>query len=78
MLDLIVKNNKFVAGVRKIKDIFAYRSVTMSNPTGNNEKTFEGVLSFLKETKNQSGLIFANLIDFDMHYGHRRDPQGLW
>ncbi|MBP7843740.1 MAG: phosphopentomutase [Proteobacteria bacterium] len=76
MLDLIVKNNKFVAGVGKIKDIFAYRSVTMSNPTGNNEKTFEGVLSFLKETKNQSGLIFANLIDFDMHYGHRRDPKG--
>jgi phosphopentomutase len=76
MLDLISGAGLLVAGVGKIKDIFAYRSVELSNPTGNNEDSMDAILEFLRETKNQRGLIFANLIDFDMHYGHRRDPKG--
>ncbi len=76
LLDLLVEEKCFVAGVGKIKDIFAERSVTLSNPTTNNETSFAAILDFLKKTSGKSGLIFANLIDFDQNFGHRRNPQG--
>lgn len=76
LLDVLVKNKKFVAGVGKIEDIFAHRSVPLVNHTGNNESSFAATLEFIESTKGQRGLIFTNLIDFDQHYGHRRDPEG--
>jgi len=63
-----------VYAVGKIEDIVAHRGVTKSNHTGNNRDSQKAVEVFMKEPGN--GLIFANFIDFDMIYGHRRDPQG--
>lgn len=60
--------------VGKIEDIYAHRGVTKSNHTGNNLDSQKAVEAFSAELKH--GLIFANYIDFDMLYGHRRDPQG--
>jgi phosphopentomutase len=63
-----------VVGIGKIGDIFSEAGIrhshhTQSNPEGI-EQTF---LSLREETR---GLIFVNLVDFDMLYGHRRDPAG--
>ncbi len=63
-----------VAAVGKIEDIFAGRGITRSRHTGNNADSQRAIEQFLDEMPR--GLIFANLIDFDMLYGHRRDPDG--
>jgi phosphopentomutase len=63
-----------VYAVGKIEDIYAHRGITESDHTGNTEKSQEALLRFTRESTE--GLIFANFIDFDMIYGHRRDPQG--
>ena len=63
-----------VYAVGKIEDIVAHRGITKSNHTGNNRDSQKAVEAYMKEPGN--GLIFANFIDFDMIYGHRRDPAG--
>ena len=63
-----------VYAIGKIEDIFAHRGITEADHTGNNIASQAAVERFTKEKK--SGFIFANYIDFDMLYGHRRDPKG--
>ncbi len=63
-----------VYAVGKIEDIYAHRGITESDHTGNTETSQEAVVRFTRE--KHDGLIIANFIDFDMIYGHRRDPQG--
>ncbi|MBP7830847.1 MAG: phosphopentomutase [Kiritimatiellae bacterium] len=63
-----------VYAVGKIEDIFAHRGISESNHTGNNQTSQQAVSAWTKEKKK--GLIFANFIDFDMTYGHRRDAKG--
>ncbi|MFH0909321.1 MAG: phosphopentomutase [bacterium] len=63
-----------VYAVGKIEDIFAHRGVTESNHTGNNRDSQKVVVDFTRNRKD--GFIFANFIDFDMLYGHRRDAKG--
>lgn len=60
--------------VGKIEDILAHRGITESNHTGNNVKSQKALETFY--AKPGPGFIFANFIDFDMQYGHRRDPSG--
>jgi len=63
-----------VIGVGKIKDIFAGKGLTKSYPTKGNNLTMSKILDLLDKEKED--LIFANLIDFDMLYGHRNDSRG--
>jgi phosphopentomutase len=63
-----------VCAVGKIEDIFAHRGITHSNHTGNNRDSQQAVEAF--HAQIDRGFIFANFIDFDMHFGHRRDPAG--
>ncbi len=63
-----------VYAVGKIEDIVAHRGIRKSNHTGNNRDSQKAVEAFMREPGD--GLIFANYIDFDMIYGHRRDPRG--
>lgn len=74
ILDVVKAAGLEVMGVGKIEDIFAHRGLTQSNHTGNNMAGVDAILDFLGE--DTSGLIFANLVDFDALYGHRLDPQG--
>ena len=60
--------------VGKIEDIYAHRGITESNHTGNNHLSQDLVSRWTREKKN--GFIIANFVDFDMLYGHRRDPIG--
>ena len=63
-----------VYAVGKIADIYSNRGITEAYRTGDNLTSQTEVERLNREHKD--GFIFANFIDFDMLYGHRRDPQG--
>lgn len=63
-----------VYAVGKIEDIFAHRGITHTDHTGNNLASQKSLERFAAGMK--SGFLFANFIDFDMLYGHRRDARG--
>jgi len=74
LLDRLVGAGVEVTGVGKIEDIFAGRGITRSVHTSGNE---DGMRSALELARTAGpGLVFANLIDFDMLYGHRNDARG--
>jgi len=63
-----------VTGVGKIGDIFAGRGIARSFPTGSNAHGMESTAQLWDELRD--GLLFVNLVDFDMLFGHRRDVPG--
>lgn len=74
ILDILLENELEVIGVGKIKDIYGGRGVSQSFPTKNNLDGINQIIDLLKQ--DFSGLLFANLVDFDQLYGHRNDPYG--
>lgn len=74
LLDEIVEAGLAVTAVGKIGDLFDGHGITRSEVTKSNA---EGI-ALIHACMEQSGpgLIFANLVDFDMLYGHRRDVEG--
>lgn len=63
-----------VYAIGKINDIFAGKSITRYVKTADNA---EGILRTIEAIKEDtSGLVFTNLVDFDMMFGHRRDVEG--
>ena len=74
-LDDLIKNNKEVIAVGKIHDIFAGRGMNESYHIDSNH---DGMMKTLDIAKNRDfeGLCFVNLADFDVLYGHRRNPLG--
>jgi phosphopentomutase len=74
LLDLLKGAGLDVAGVGKIPDIFLNRGITRSLLGKNNRQALESTVAALDETKR--GLVFTNLVDFDMLYGHRLDMEG--
>lgn len=63
-----------VVGIGKIEDIFAHRGLTKSIHTEGNSDGVNKTILALDELEN--GLVFTNLVDYDMLYGHRNDPIG--
>lgn len=61
-------------GVGKISDIFAGEGITESHPAKSNRDGMRIMDDLWNKTER--GLIFCNLVDFDMMYGHRRDVNG--
>ena len=74
VLDVLVKNGHKTTGIGKIKDIFANRGITHHISIKNNTEGIRHIIEAIKS--DDHGLVFANLVDFDMKYGHRNDPQG--
>lgn len=74
ILDALQKQKIDVTGVGKICDIFAGQGISTSYPTASNREGMDRITA-LWSTKCD-GLIFVNLVDFDMLYGHRRDVSG--
>jgi len=64
-----------VTGVGKIADLFAGRGVTSSLPGATNAQALEWVAELAREMPD--GLAFANLIETDQRYGHRKDVPGF-
>ncbi|SDY49118.1 phosphopentomutase [Proteiniborus ethanoligenes] len=74
MLDFIKEAGMEVMAVGKIEDIYSGQGITRSIHTSDNMDGIDKTIEFMKEHKK--GLIFTNLVDFDMKYGHRNDAEG--
>ena len=74
MLDQLKDAGKDVISVGKIRDIFAGKSITESNPTTGNPDGIDKTIQIMD--REFDGLCFVNLVDTDMIYGHRRDIDG--
>ncbi len=74
MLDQLESAGKDVISVGKIRDIFAGKGITESNPTTGNPDGIDKTISIMD--RDFDGLCFVNLVDTDMIYGHRRDIPG--
>jgi phosphopentomutase len=64
-----------VHGIGKISQIYAGSGVGHEHKTASNAAGLEKVISLLQEL--DEGLVFANLVDFDMLWGHRNDYEGF-
>jgi phosphopentomutase len=74
VLNAISENGTQVIGIGKISDIFAGEGMTQSYPSGSNAEGTQRIAALWSELTG--ALIFANLVDFDMLFGHRRDVGG--
>lgn len=74
VLDYAVSSGLKVYAVGKIAEIFGGRGISESTHTDNNMDTADKTLDHMK--KLDKGIIFANLVDFDMLWGHRNDAAG--
>lgn len=76
LLNILEDAGQDVIGVGKIIDIFAGSGVTESNHVVNNMECVDSTLDYMD--KVEEGLIFTNLVETDMIYGHRRDVNGYY
>jgi phosphopentomutase len=75
-MDRIREAGHEVVAVGKIRDIFDGRGITDHLPASPDDAAkVDAILQALGRI--DSGLVFANLVDFDAKYGHRRDPRGM-
>ncbi len=74
LLDLLKASGKEVIGLGKIEDLFAGRGLTQRDHTETNREGMVATLKWLE--RDFVGLLFVNLVEFDMLWGHRRDSQG--
>jgi phosphopentomutase len=85
LLDVLVRNGREVIGIGKIEDIFAHRGITRSYHTGNNPDGIQAIIDVIARAPFAGAgfpnpapeLVMANLVDFDMLYGHRNDSLGF-
>lgn len=75
LLDVLAERRVPVFAVGKIHDIYNGRGVEDYVTTKNNADGMEKLTTAVRERRN--GLIFCNLVDFDMLYGHRKDLEGF-
>jgi phosphopentomutase len=73
LLDRLVGTGHQVIGVGKVDDLFAKRGLTACHHTVDNRVAAEKVIELLREKRR--GMILANLIEFDMLFGHRNNPE---
>src|SRR5262245_7900788 len=74
LLPLLSQNGFDVVSIGKIASIYDSTGVTQDLTAKNNDQSIDQTIKALKQ--NTRGLIFSNLVDFDMLYGHRRDTEG--
>src|SRR6266851_4275294 len=75
LMDVLAERKVRVFGVGKIHDIYNGRGVEEYVTTKGNADGMEKMKAAVRE--RESGLIFCNLVDFDMLYGHRKDVEGF-
>jgi phosphopentomutase len=74
LLPLLQEHGLDVVCIGKIASIYDSSGVTQDLTAKNNEQSIDQTISALRD--HTHGLIFSNLVDFDMLYGHRRDTEG--
>jgi phosphopentomutase len=75
VLDVAKAAGREIIGIGKIPDIFAHRGVTQEIRADGNAEIFDRLIS-CTETAPDGAIVFANFVDFDSVYGHRRNPIG--
>lgn len=75
LLDIAKDHGRAVIGIGKISDIFAGSGITQSIKTEGNDDTFDRMLECAGSAPEGS-ITFANFMDFDQSFGHRRDIPG--
>ncbi|KAB0682708.1 phosphopentomutase [Aureimonas leprariae] len=75
LLDRAAAAGRQTIAIGKIGDIFAHRGVTRLRKAAGNMALFEAMLAGIDEAAD-GDLVFANFVDFDMEFGHRRDVPG--
>ena len=75
ILDILYRNDINTVAIGKVNDLFNYRGIKTQEKTKTNE---DGCLKLLEYAYQvNSSFIFANLVDFDVYFGHRNDPAGF-
>ncbi|MEW5919022.1 MAG: phosphopentomutase, partial [Gemmatimonadota bacterium] len=75
LLDVLAREGIARYGIGKVDDLFAHRALAAQHTSGNSE----GIARIAEFIRNaDSGLCFANLVDFDQLYGHRNDVAGFY
>ena len=74
MIDYLKEMKKETVSIGKVASIYNHQGFSKEKAATNNREIMKVLLNELKETPE--GLLFANFVDFDMLYGHRRDPEG--
>jgi phosphopentomutase len=74
-LDILSKAGYDVISIGKINDLFAGKGITESNPIKSNADGVDKIIEILGRQYN--GLVYINLVDFDMLWGHRNDVRGF-
>jgi phosphopentomutase len=75
LMDVLIERKIPMCGIGKIHDIYNGRGVERYVTTKNNNDGMQKLHEILSE--QNAGLVFANLVDFDMLYGHRKDMEGF-
>ncbi len=75
VLDKLVESGGEVWAVGKIADIYAHCGISREIKANGNMALFDATLNAVDEARDRS-LVMTNFVDFDMLYGHRRDPEG--
>ncbi|MBC8159077.1 MAG: phosphopentomutase [Alphaproteobacteria bacterium] len=75
LLDKLTQDGGEVFAIGKIGDIYAHRGTTHEIKASGHDALFDATLKTM-ETAGERSLIFTNFVDFDMHFGHRRDVPG--
>jgi phosphopentomutase len=76
VLNALTERGTIVHGIGKISDIFAGSGITASTPTASNAEGMAAIAREWPALEGRHGLLFANLVDFDMLFGHRRNVAG--
>ena len=76
LLDRVTAAGGTVVSIGKIADIFAHRGISRAVAAKDNMAVFDATLARSRDARPTAALVFANFVDFDTLYGHRRDVPG--
>lgn len=75
LLDVLVQEGGTVVSIGKVADIYAHQGISKSIKADGNQALFKALIEEAKVAPDNS-IVFVNLVDFDMVFGHRRDVVG--
>jgi phosphopentomutase len=75
ILDLLSTNGITTVAIGKVNDLFNFRGIKINEVTKSNKQGMDKILQY--STEAEGAFIFTNLVDFDVYFGHRNDPEGF-
>ncbi len=75
ILDILNNENITTIAIGKISDLFNNKGIKIADHTKSNKEGMTKLLEYSKKVSNS--FIFINLVDFDVYFGHRNDPEGF-